>query len=263
MGYDFTQIKGIITAINLNNILMKKFLSIISCVFYLIVNAQISECDKLSDAIIQNNSKVFKQLLSKNINCISQSGNSPLGIASSRGDVEFVQTLLKNKANPNIKQFYNGKSIGTPLFNALSFCEQKLEPKLIDIAQMNSEKKQNKVKTCNNDKKDCIVKLLINSGADVKMVDDDKTTSLMIAAMNNRSNILKFLIDNGVNINAQNNFKNSALIYATNNNDYNSVKILVLSGADISIKDNDGKTALDIAKENNFEKIVKVLSPPK
>lgn len=241
---------------------MKKFLLIISSIFYVIVNAQISECDKLSNAIIQNNSKEFRQLLSKNVNCISQSGSSPLGIASSRGDIEFVQILLKNKANPNIIQFYSGKSIGPPLFNALSICEQTLEPQLTDAARMNSQKKQIKAKTCNNDKKDCIAKLLIKNNADVKIVDGNKTTSLMIAAINNRSNLLKILIDKGVNINAQNNFKNSALIYAVNNNNYDSVKILVSSGADISIKDSDGKTALDIAKENNFEKIVTLLSSP-
>lgn len=240
---------------------MKTFLTILFLLsITVIVNAQKSNCEKLIDATIQGDTYQLKKIIKTKIdvNCISKAGSTSLGIACSRGNIEFVKLLLKNKANPNIPQYYNGQPLGTPLFDALKFCEQILEPKLVEPAQLSLKKRKKTGYLCDTEIKDEITRLLIQSGADVKYTDSDKTTSLMIATMFNRNSILKFLIEQGVDINAQNNYGNSALIYAVSNNDYSSTKILIESRANISLKNKDGKTAFAIAKENKFVEILKL-----
>ncbi|MEG1665378.1 ankyrin repeat domain-containing protein [Chryseobacterium sp.] len=241
---------------------MKKFFVLIFCVFFSVVKSQNLLCEKLKNAILKEDVVEFKKIIKTkvDVNCISKNEHTPLGIACSRGNIDFVKILLENKANPNIPQYYKGEPLGTSLFDALRFCEQQLEPKLVDVTQLNLKKKKKKLEKCNNDIKDNITKLLIKNGANVKFVDSNKTTALMIASMYGRSEILKLLLNKGVNINARDNDGNTALIYASSNNDYTSVNILILAGADVLIKGNDGKTALDIANENKFEKIKKLLS---
>lgn len=241
---------------------MKKLIIILLSIFYITLCAQATKCKELNEAIIQENQVKFKNILLENIdiNCKSQDGRSPLGTASAYGNKQFVSLLLQKRADPNIIQFNNGKSVGTPLFDALSICAQQLEPKLIDPVKINFKKTQTKKFVCSNKVKDEITKILIDNGADILAADEDGTNTLMMASMYGRSNIIKLLIDKGVNINARNNYGNSALIYAVSKNDYPSVNILILAGADASIKNNEGKTVLDIAKENHFEKIISLLS---
>lgn len=241
---------------------MRNIITVLFFIFYFTTHAQISECEKLNEAIIQGNQTEFKRILSKNIdvNCSTKYGGVPLGTACAYGNKEFVKLLLQKKSNPNIFQFYNGKSLGTPLFDALSICSQQLEPKLIDPVKIKLTKKGTKKEECNKKIKNDIAKILIENGADVLAINEDNTTTLMMASMYGRCKILTLLLNKGVNINARNNYGNTALIYAANNNDYTSVNILILAGADVLIKNNEGKTALDIANENKFEKIKKLLS---
>jgi ankyrin repeat protein len=242
---------------------MKKIIVVLFSIFYIVLGAQTAECKKLKDAVIQENNKEFNQLLSKNTNvdCVSKNDKSALGIACAYGNKEFVKLLLQKRADPNIVQFYNGKSIGTPLFDALSICSQTLEPKLLDPVKISSVKQQVKKESCTPKIKDEITLMLIENGANVLLVDDDHITTLMMASMYRRSDkVLTLLIDKGVDINARNSYGKTALMYAVINNDCRSVKRLTSFGADTSIKDNEGKTALDIAKENNFKKISTFLS---
>lgn len=244
---------------------MNKLFIILFSVFSFGLRGQISNCEKLNDAIIQENSVLFKKILSKNIdfNCKSKIYKSPLGTASAYGNKEFVQLLLKKKVDVNNTQFINRKVIDNALFDALSICPQKLEPQIISPAKMSEEKKRNKKNVCTNKDKEEIVRILVAYGANALILDEDNTTTLMMASMYGRSEILELLLNKGVNINARNSYGKTALIYAVVNNDYKSVKVLILAGADALIKDNDGKTALDIAKENNFEKLVILLSSSK
>lgn len=239
---------------------MKKKLILIFCILFSVVaHSQNSACEQLKDAIIQGDINKFKKIMRTKIdvNCVSKNESTPLGIACSRGNIEFVKSLLKNNANPNIPIYYDEDPLGTALFDALRFCEQILEPKLIDVAKINSKTKK-KVEKCNNETKDDIVRLLLKNGANAKFIDSNKTTLLMIASMYNRHSVLKLLIDEGADINAQNSFGNSALIYAIINNDYSSAKILIDSGANISLKDKEGKTAFEIAKESKLVDILQL-----
>ncbi|MFH7003751.1 ankyrin repeat domain-containing protein [Flavobacterium bizetiae] len=216
--------------------------------------SQSSQCNNLLNFIMLDNYSQSKKIISKpnfDLNCISESGNSPLGLAASRGNFELVKYLLRKGADPNLKQI--GKyAIGkTPLFDATYIYDQELEPNL-------SVKRT--IKKYDYRIKDEIVKLLINHNADVHIIDDNGTTLLMVASIFNRKQIIHLYLKKGININAQDNFGNTALMYAVINNHADTIQLLLKAGADINIKNNKGEIALDIANERKHLNIVTFLS---
>jgi len=112
------------------------------------------------------------------VNYKDKSGNTPLIDAASKGDIEFVKSLLKKGANVNHKDHNNR----TALYNAVRYGYQN------------------------------IVKLLLDAGANVnplKLAEPLKHSPLMIAAVNRHKNpkkfdkIIKILLKHGADINAR------------------------------------------------------------
>lgn len=137
-----------------------------------------------------------------------------------------------------------------------------------------------------------ILEVLINNGGNVNTMLDDKTTILMIAAENNKSDALELLLNHKSNVNIKNDFGKTALILAVNRNNTKIVKLLLEKDAKVNdsdvkgwtplmysvdwentdlvkllleynpeknIKNKNGYSALDIAKKKNNSKIVNLL----
>ena len=104
-----------------------------------------------------------------------------------------------------------------------------------------------------------IVKLLLESGADVNEPNFAGHTALMIACNKENYNIVKLLVESDANINLANGNGNTALIFASRKQHLEIVKLLVESGADVNLPNNEKNTPLIIASsKSNFE-LVKLL----
>ena len=104
-----------------------------------------------------------------------------------------------------------------------------------------------------------LVKLLIESGANINKPDHVGRTPLMIASFKGNLETVKLLIDAGANLNIQDQFDQTALIKACDNNKLECVEELVACGANLDIQDDNGNTALMIAMSNKFLLIIKFL----
>ena len=106
-----------------------------------------------------------------------------------------------------------------------------------------------------------IVKLLLEAGADVAVVDPGmKATALHAAAYAGNAEAAKLLLESKIDIDKQGPYNGyTALHDAVWQNNVETAKILIEAGANLNIKSNSGETALDLAKSRNYEKIVAVI----
>ena len=88
------------------------------------------------------------------------------------------------------------------------------------------------------------IQFLIDSGADVNIRTEDKTTALHLAILRGDADIVKTLIDAGADVNAQNIGKMTPLHQAAIDGRYEIVKLLIESGADVNLRNVRGKTPL-------------------
>ena len=91
------------------------------------------------------------------------------------------------------------------------------------------------------------IQKLVKFGANVNAKDRlwGDTTALMYASKYNKLAIVKFLVENGAKVNAIDNDKRTALMYASSKcEDIKIVHYLLSKGADINAKDINGENAL-------------------
>ena len=98
------------------------------------------------------------------------------------------------------------------------------------------------------------VKRLIQEGADVNWkISTRGDTPLMSAALSaapNAVDVVRLLLDSGADVNSTSDGRNTALHYAAANNKDGVVRLLIERGAILHLKNNNGdpKIPLDIAK---------------
>lgn len=103
-----------------------------------------------------------------------------------------------------------------------------------------------------------IVDLLIESGADIDMLSENKTP-LMHAIEANNPLIIDILIYKGANINGLNKQKKSPLFFCAKYDNVEIAKVLVEKGARLDIRDGKGRTAIEYALKNENTKIATYL----
>jgi uncharacterized protein len=106
-----------------------------------------------------------------------------------------------------------------------------------------------------------IVKLLLEAGADVAVVDPGmKATAPHAAAYAGNAEAAQLLIEYKIDMDKQGPYNGyTALHDAVWQNNVETAKILIEAGANLHIKSNTGETALDLAKSRNYEKIVALI----
>ncbi|MCX8092920.1 MAG: ankyrin repeat domain-containing protein [Candidatus Goldbacteria bacterium] len=103
-----------------------------------------------------------------------------------------------------------------------------------------------------------IVKILINSGADVNKVTEKSNISpLYVSVFTENLEVIKYLIESGADVNFKGGINSrTPLINAALFGKANVVHLLLMAGADASIKDKNGLTALDLSINKNIKAII-------
>jgi hypothetical protein len=94
-----------------------------------------------------------------------------------------------------------------------------------------------------------IVLLLINSGIDINHNDNNGSNALLVATEFGHIKIIEYLIDNGIDVNTKNvSHGATALMLATQNSNIKAVELLINGGAKVDLLDNYGNKALFFAQ---------------
>ncbi len=166
----------------------------------------------------------------------------------------IIETLINKEANLGLKNRDNLTIINYIRKIAQFSQENRIIPMIATESAIINAVKNNHVES---------VKMLINEGISVNIVDDNKSNLLFINynSINPSLNMTKVLINRGININQQNIYNNTALTAIVGLNDvkYKDIIIELLNkGANKNIRNNVG-TPLEIATQNNNREIIEIL----
>ncbi len=89
-----------------------------------------------------------------------------------------------------------------------------------------------------------VIRLLIEKGADVNIIDENGTTPLMMASELDWDPSVALLLEHGAKVKLKDHYSKTALMYAMGNRGLSTVAKLVEKGAEINSSDKQGKTPL-------------------
>ena len=105
-----------------------------------------------------------------------------------------------------------------------------------------------------------VVKLLLEKSADVGYKDNDGHTPLSWAAWTEQEAVLKLLLEKAIDLGSEDNSGRTPLSWAAELGHEEVVKLLLEKGADLYSKESEyGQTPLSWAAKNGHEKVVKLL----
>lgn len=242
---------------------MKKFLLglLLSVVF---VNISVAEeiAANIDDQYVQqlvaeNQYSELQKLLQQglDVNSRDAQGETLLFYAIMSGaQLKIVRLLIESGADVNAPSMNSGM---TPLL-AVTLTAAELQEQALQIyqqdtlperqsmveARLKQQMQQQMLRAAK------ILKLLLDSGADVNQ-ETPFGTPLMSAAGNEWNlKMIDMLINAGANVNQQDRNGRTALFYASINDADKVVSKLLAAGADINIKDYTGKTYMEITKQD-------------
>lgn len=195
------------------------------------------------------------------VNATNNEGWTPLMFAiQNRCNLEIIKMLLNAGAKVNIKDNLHGM---TPLMLAALCDETDIIPLLIEHGAEVNTKDSDEVTALMyavpyNPK---AIKILVDYGADVKVIDDIGRTLMHKAAdQAKQPEIIKILVELGVDINTIGKLDMTPLMSAAMcNENLEIIKALIKNGADVKAKDSSGHTVSYFAKNNNNPEVRKFI----
>jgi ankyrin repeat protein len=107
------------------------------------------------------------------------------------------------------------------------------------------------------------VEQLLDSGADIDLVDKGGYSAMMLAASNNFHQVVDLLIRRGADIDlVEHTHGWTALIWSAKRGHLETVRVLLEHGADRNSADDEGKTALDHATQKQYDTVIALLGQP-
>ncbi|XP_074600327.1 multiple ankyrin repeats single KH domain isoform X2 [Brevipalpus obovatus] len=195
----------------------------------------------------------------RNVNEITEEGESLLSLACSSGYYELAQLLLATRANVEDR----GLKDTTPLMEAASAGHVHIVKLLLSHqANVNAQTPQGNTPlmyACAGGHVE-VVKLLIEHGANVEDHNVNGHTPLMEAASAGHVAVAKILVVNGASINSHSDeFKESALTLACYKGHLEMVRFLLEAGADQEHKTEEMHTALMEASMDGHVEVARLL----
>lgn len=248
---------------------------------------------RLALAVLRGDLKTLTEVAerSPSVECRTDSGDTPLSLASALGNKDIVKYLLTRGANVHARMedgttalmaaAKNGHTEAVALLlssgadvnatdkegnTSLALCAEKgqLEPvkllltKNCQVTTKNGTGATALHAAAKNGHTE-VVRQLVSGGSDVNAADKDGDTALVLAAAGGHLDVVKILASRDADVNAKNHQRRTALIMAALNGHKSLVKLLLSRGADPSVEDWEGKTALTLASEKNRQDVVEVL----
>jgi ankyrin repeat protein len=182
---------------------------------------------KLHQTIANGKVEQVKQALLTDKKAINDvvNGMTPIMLAASRGNVEIIDLLFTQGADPNKR--------GSMQRTALQYAVEK-----------------NRIEAAER---------LLAYGADIDAYDNGRLTPLIMAANRGYTELGLLFIEKGADVNIQHSAGWTALIDATAKNDVKLVEALLRVGADKDLKANNGLKAIDYARQYGFKNLEKIL----
>lgn len=211
----------------------------------------------LHHAIINGKEAIAEQLINKmsieQINLPDKNGNTPLMLAAKQ-DQYYIFDILQKKPGISITDF--NQEGGT----AITYL---MDPAKLDSICMLLGKHGQIDMPITDDNNRLIhyaaemgvasaVRLLIDSGANINLLNDEGKSPLMLAVINGLTDVVQLLLEKGCNINSKNSDGYTSLHLAVEYQNEDVIKMLLAGGADYTLKNNEGLTPLDIAINNGF-----------
>ncbi|KAK3611718.1 hypothetical protein CHS0354_037294 [Potamilus streckersoni] len=198
--------------------------------------------------------------------------------AASDGRSTYMSSILANGVTQDVmvevlnhRTSQNGQSI-TPLITAVIQGHDDIVRLLLNLPETDIERGGNVIidkQIINNArplwcaaafKRLPLIKLLIESGANIDGATETNSTPLRPACFDGNIDIVKYLIDCGADVNRTNKWGHSCLMVAAFFGHISVVEYLCRNGADIDTKDQSGATALHYAAEGGRLEVIKLLS---
>lgn len=145
------------------------------------------------------------------------------------GHSEICNILLKNGADPNIKNEFGQNALHIAIYSAIYDENYSVS----------------------------IIKSLLEYIHDIDDKDRNGETALIYAAKQNNAEIIKLVIEKGAEVDTQSDSGETALIWAIKTERPGIAKLLINNGADINVIDNEGNSPIILAKEKNMNEIYK------
>jgi ankyrin repeat protein len=102
-----------------------------------------------------------------------------------------------------------------------------------------------------------VVKVLLESGADVDVADICRKTPLHFACQEGHESVIKMLVENGADIDVADFCRMTPLHFACQEGHESVVKVLVESGADTHARDGEGRLPIDLIEDDRCRGIYK------
>lgn len=190
-----------------------------------------SNITPLMIAAVRGDNEMAEILLNAgaDINAISDTGDTALVKAINFEETEVVKLLLKNGADPELRNPYSGESV-----------------------------LHSTARTANVE----VMRILLSKNINVNVKDNSGTTPLLVAAsssseLKSKVEIIRALIDKGADVNATNNSGRTALMSSISSAE--TINILIEHGANVNARDADEWTALEIALLQGCPDIIEIL----
>lgn len=195
------------------------------------------------------------------INEQDNEGRTALSWAAQRGDVDRLNILLANGADPNIPS----QTKVTPLHSAaLALSPSCITPLIRANASINAIDRRGHTplfEAIRNTDDLQYIQPLIASGADVNASTVYQYTPLMFAACQNRTISAGYLLDNGAAINVKGQLGRTALHFAIEYNAHDVLRLLLERGADCAQQaEESGPTIAHFAARHADLETLKILT---
>lgn len=180
--------------------------------------------DDLMNAAYRDDTQTVAALIDRgmDVNSVDPAGNTLLHIAARNGNVQLLEFLLKNRANPLVRNRVGDTALMLAAYN---------------------------------DKQEA-AKFLIAKGADV---NNSGWTPLHYAVFAEKPEMVHLLLDKGAKPDLKAPNEQTALMLAAKVGNVALIDMLLKAGAKPELKDQHGETALDIAKKQGNPDAIRLL----